>query len=127
MQFSTVLLIMGLVIVFLLLFFLIGAEHTIPAFVRTDFDAICNRYFLQLQTNGGIPQQAKNLLVAELTAIGFTNIVITAPEAVAWGQEARLIVRANYMITTTRSNLTKESVALTATFDEKTIVMTLIR
>ncbi len=127
MQLPSVLMILGLVIVFLLLFFLIGAENTIPAFVRTDFDAICNRYFMQLQTNGGVPQQAKNLLTSELTAIGFTNVRITAPEAVAWGQEARLTVIADYIINRTRPNLTKENVALTATFDERTIVMTLNR
>ncbi len=127
MQLPTVLMIMGLVIIFLLLFFLIGAENTIPAFARTDFDAICNRYFMQLQTNGGIPQQAKNLLTSELTAIGFTNVRITSPESVEWGQEARLIVRADYMITKTRPDLTKENAVLTANFDERTIVMTLNR
>lgn len=127
MQFPGELIILGLVIVFLLLFFAIGVENTIPAFVRTEFDAVASRYLMQLQTSGGIGPQQRNQLQAELNNLGFTNIQITAPENVVWGQEARLIITADYVIGRTKPDLTKENATLTATFDERTIVMTLNR
>ena len=127
MQIPGELIILGLLIVLLFLFLVIGVENTIPAFVRTEFDAIASRYLMQLQTNGGLVLQKRNQLQAELNNLGFTNIQITAPDSVAWGQEARFIIKADYVITQTRPDFTKDNKTLTATFDEKTIVMTLNR
>ncbi|KAB3535633.1 hypothetical protein F8154_05745 [Alkaliphilus pronyensis] len=125
MQLPGDLLILGFVIVFLVLFFVTGIENTIPAFVRTEFDILCSKYLALLQSEGGISPQLKCDLETELINMGFTNINITAPEDAVWGQEAQLTVTADYIYETTSVTLTKEEVTRRATFNEKTIVMTL--
>lgn len=116
---------MGLVVVFLLLLFVVGVENTIPAFVRTEFDAVGSYYLKKLQSSGGITQTDKNEINSRLNELGFQNIRIVAPERVAWGEEAHLKIVADYQIKQTKPDLRKNTKVLSATFDEKTIVMTL--
>ncbi len=119
------LILLGLIIVFVLLFFVTGVENTIPVFIRTEFDNVGSYYLSTLQSNGGITTTDKNNIIAKLIDLGFTNIQITAPENVQWGEEARIIIKADFKVTQTNVDLNKETKTITATFDEKTIVMTL--
>lgn len=121
------LIILGLIIVFLILFFVIGVENTIPVFIRTEFDNVGSYYLNKLQSTGEITVADRNDITNRLIDLGFTNIIISAPAAVGWGKEGYIRIAADYPITQTRADLSKEIKALTAVFDEKTIVMTLNR
>lgn len=100
--------VISIILVALLLIFAICVEGTIPAFVRTEFDKICDRHLAMMSISGGLSNIDKNSLKNELEAMGLINITITAPEYEVWGSEGTLEVIAYYGHETANENYERE-------------------
>ena len=119
------LVILGLVIVFLF-FITVGViEYTIPFFDRLKFDSILNDYLSIIQKTGGLTTAQRNELILKLEGIGFSNIVIAAPNNTNWGEEASLRVEADYIFSSLSTNFIRSDNTLRVTFFNSTVVMTL--
>lgn len=100
------LIIVSIILVFSMLFLVVGINETLPAFIRSDYDTICSRYFSQLTIKGGLTTTDINNLKNELANIGLTNIDvkvyldgnpgIPAPSSIEWGRKATLKISARY-------------------------------
>lgn len=91
-----------MIIVFLLVIMVIGVEHTIPMYVRSNFDDICNNYLAIIERDGGLTAAQKDALKTELNRLGITNVTINAPGSGTWGQHVTLRVEGEYVFETTQ-------------------------
>ncbi len=119
------LVIIGIILIAILSLFMIGIEYSLPTFDRAKFDDINSKYLTLLNKNGGLSADDKTSLENELTSLGFSNINITAPETVSWGEEAILRVVADYDLEITKTDGSKEIITKTATYENSIVVLSL--
>lgn len=128
MDIPSELIILAIIIVFFGLFMLLGVENSIPLYVRTSFDDVCNSYLAIIERDSGLTTAQKNNLVAELGTLGISNVIVTAPMPAAgnWGQKVKLKVIGDYSFTSTNaSNLSKRTETKPIKYEMNTIILTL--
>lgn len=114
--------IVSIILVALLLLFVICVEGAIPAFVRTEFDKICDRYLSMISIYGGLSTTDKNNLTEELNDLGLINITITAPEEEDWGSEGSLQVTAYYDHETANEDYSRERTLKVLEYNNSTAI-----
>lgn len=131
------LIILSLVVLFLTLFFVVGINESLPAFVKTEYDSICNRYFSNIIINGGLTSTDITNLKNELTQLGLSNININifmdgdintpAPpdRKIEWGRRATLLVTADYEYESVSFNGGKKSSKHTLKYENSSTVLSL--
>lgn len=122
------LIIVGILIVALSLFAVIGVENITPFYDRQNFDDICNSYLAVIERDSGLTTAQKNQLAVELNAIGIDNVLITAPlpSTGNWGKKDKLVVTGNYTYTITGpSSYAKTTKTIPVKYDMGTVILTL--
>lgn len=102
------LIVLTTVILSLLLIFTIAIDESLPAFIRTDFDAISTRYFSKLIINGGLTSTDVQDLENELNDLKLKSINIniyaddnngisvSPGSTIEWGRKATLSIETIY-------------------------------
>lgn len=126
MDFPAQILILALVIVGLLLFIVTGVENTVPLFVRSRFDDICNNYLALMEKSSGLGVAEKNALTAELDGLGIANITVTAPTRAEWGEKVTLKVEGEYVFRRTDPlSYSKKEASKRINYENSTIALCL--
>lgn len=118
----TDLVVAALLITVFILIFAISVDNTIPAFIRTEFDNICNRYTSVLSINGGLSEADIGELKNELKNLGLTDISVVAPGKEYWGNEGSLKVTAFYEHETVNENFGKDNNSKKLVYENSTVI-----
>src|SRR5512133_1691460 len=69
----------------------------IPLFRRMEFDAICHAYVQVMDQGGGLSENDRTHLIADLAAHGFTVETLSGIWEGLYGDELSLIVKASFV------------------------------
>lgn len=117
------LIILGTIIIALFTVIVGVTEFTAPVFDRSKFDDTCNKGLAIVERTGKLTENDKDKIEKELNRLGFIDINITAPDHTDWGQEATLVVIADYEFEVTTGDGSKKIITETAKYENSTIVM----
>lgn len=87
----------GIILVILIAFLVFSVEFFIPLSAKSDMNICCRNFMLKMEINGGVSNQMKLDLKANLDSRGFDNIKIEGTEAAKQGEELMLCVEADYI------------------------------
>lgn len=100
----------------------IGVDHTIPMYVRANFDDICNKYLAVIERDGKLSSSERDHLRTELNNLEITSVTINAPVNGNWGDEVTLRVEGEYNFQTTQfSDFSKKSITKKITYENSTM------
>ena len=88
----------------------------IPLFRRMEFDAVCHAYVQVMDQGGGLSEDNRTRLIADLAARGFTVETLSGIWAGLYGDELSLIVKASFVSWQLGSDLTLKEVHRSFTY-----------
>lgn len=88
--------IVGVVLVIMVAMLVVSIEFFVPLSAKSELNSIGRRALLKMEDNNGLTPVDIAALSMELSSIGFTDILIGAPEIAVKGQEITLDISANY-------------------------------
>jgi len=116
----------AIIIIALTAMLVISVQSTVPMFVRTQFDDICNRGLALIERDGGLNQLEKDKIRTELNEMGITNVIISAPVNSTWGSEVTLRVEGDYTYDITNyPELSKSTQTKQLVYENSTLVLNL--
>lgn len=87
----------------LMLFIVVAViNYAVILHVKLEFDLCCQQVFWYCEQNEGLQVEARNALMADLSAKGFESIIIEAPAkgSVSKGEKSLFSVKANKEVNT---------------------------
>jgi hypothetical protein len=93
----------------------------LPLFRRLEYDAICHRYSMKMDQDGGLAADSAAGLFYDLVERGFIVDQISGTENAAFGTEISLYVVVHDRNRRIRSNLTIEEVDISYTYQSSMI------
>jgi hypothetical protein len=88
----------------------------LPLFKRLEFDAVCNKYALVMDRDGGLTAAAESGLLLELSDRGFVVDQVSGTENAAFGDDISIYVTAHDEGYQIAQNLAMEEVTLSYTY-----------
>ena len=94
---------------------------SLPLFKRLEYDAVCQKYTLQMDSAGGLTPGAAAQMVQDLKMHGFEVIQFSATEAADFGDELALYVTSSFSGSQLRPDFSMGEVALSFTYSSSTV------
>jgi hypothetical protein len=88
----------------------------LPLFKKLEFDAVCNKYALVMDRDGGLTAAAKTGLLLELSERGFTVDQVSGTANASFGDEISIYVAAHDVVYQIAQNLAMKEVTLFYTY-----------
>jgi hypothetical protein len=88
----------------------------LPLFKKLEFDAVCNKYALVMDRDGGLTAAAETGILLELSERGFTVDQVSGTENAAFGDEISVYVAAHAVGYQIAQNLVMKEVTLSYTY-----------
>ncbi len=94
---------------------------SLPFFRRLEYDAVCHKYTLEMDQNGGLTQTIQAKLTQELNQRGFKVEQIHGTESALFGAELTLYLVCSFESYRISPDLHLEEVELSLTYQSSTI------
>lgn len=94
---------------------------SLPLFKRLEYDAVCQKYSLQMDSAGGLTPGAAAQLVQDLEVRGFTVSQLSATEDADFGDELALHVTSSFAGRQLHPDFSMGEVALSFTYSSSTV------